>query len=209
MLRSCAARLRTLGAVPGPARRPFSSEKAIQKDYSLPNPSWTKDIRLLYDQFMKKCEDGSWKRLPSYKYTKFVEEQTPKAQIFTRSLEEGLGFEYVMFHNDAEKRVVCVFQGGPHLQGNHGYVHGGAIATMIDITAGTCAVLTGGYAMTANLNINFRRPIPLCSVVVINSQIDKIEGRKYFISCDIRSVDEKTLYSEATSLFIKLDPNKA
>ncbi|XP_062048258.1 acyl-coenzyme A thioesterase THEM4 isoform X2 [Lepus europaeus] len=172
MLRSCAARLRTLGAVPGPARRPFSSEKAIQKDYSLPNPSWTKDIRLLYDQFMKKCEDGSWKRLPSYKYTKFVEEQTPKAQIFTRSLEEGLGFEYVMFHNDAEKRVVCVFQGGPHLQGNHG-------------------------------------PIPLCSVVVINSQIDKIEGRKYFISCDIRSVDEKTLYSEATSLFIKLDPNKA
>uniref|UniRef100_A0A5F9DIF7 Uncharacterized protein n=1 Tax=Oryctolagus cuniculus TaxID=9986 RepID=A0A5F9DIF7_RABIT len=78
---------------------------------------------LLYDQFMKKCEDGSWKRLPSYKYTKFVEEQTPKAQIFTRSLEEGLGFEYVMFHNEAEKRVVCVFQGGPHLQGNYGLIY--------------------------------------------------------------------------------------
>lgn len=43
------------------------------------------------------------------------------------------------------------------------------------------------------------RPIPLCSVVVINSQLDKIEGRKLFVSCNVQSLDEKTLYSEATS----------
>ena len=44
----------------------------------------------------------------------------------------------------------------------------------------------------------FCRPVPLCSVVVVNSQLDKLEGRKLFVSCNIRSVDEKTLYSEAT-----------
>lgn len=44
----------------------------------------------------------------------------------------------------------------------------------------------------------FCRPVPLCSVVVINSQLDKLEGRKLFLSCNVRSVDEKTLYSEAT-----------
>uniref|UniRef100_A0A9L0I8U5 Thioesterase superfamily member 4 n=1 Tax=Equus asinus TaxID=9793 RepID=A0A9L0I8U5_EQUAS len=81
MLRSCAPRLRTLGALrgltggarpavgdAGPALRLFSSEKFIDKDRSLPNPSWSKEIRLLFDQFMKKCEDGSWKRVPSYRY---------------------------------------------------------------------------------------------------------------------------------------------
>nr|BAE24206.1 unnamed protein product [Mus musculus] len=71
MLRNCAMRLRTLGATParrpGAARRLFSSEKVIRKDYALPNPSWTKDLRLLFDQFMKKCEDGSWKRMPSHR----------------------------------------------------------------------------------------------------------------------------------------------
>ena len=33
---------------------------------------------------------------------------------------------------------------------------------------------------------------------MVNSQLDKLEGRKLFVSCNIRSVDEKTLYSEAT-----------
>ncbi|XP_032753725.1 acyl-coenzyme A thioesterase THEM4 [Rattus rattus] len=227
MLRSCAMRLRTLGATP--ARRPeatrrlFSSEEVIRKDYALPNPSWTKDLRLLFDQFMKKCEDGSWKRLPSYRQnppqalqefqTRFVdskfkkEEQMSKAQQFTRSLEEGLGFEYAMFYNKAEKRIVCLFQGGLHLQGVPGFVHGGAIATIIDITAGMCA-FSEGIVMTANLNIDYKKPIPLLSVVVVNSQLQKIEGRKLFVSCTIQSIDEKTLHTQATALFIKLDPDK-
>ncbi|XP_028645611.1 acyl-coenzyme A thioesterase THEM4 isoform X1 [Grammomys surdaster] len=227
MLRRCAMRLRTFGATParrpGAARRLSSSEKVIHKDYALPNPSWTKDLRLLFDQFMKKCEDGSWKRLPSYRQnptqalqefqTRFVdskfkkEEQMSKAQQFSRSLEEGLGFEYVMFYNNVEKRMVCLFQGGLHLQGVPGFVHGGAIATIIDITTGMCAIAEG-VAMTANLNIDYKKPIPLLSVVVVNSQLQKIEGRKLFISCTIQSIDEKTLYTEATALFIKLDPDK-
>uniref|UniRef100_A0A2I3GB43 THEM4 n=1 Tax=Nomascus leucogenys TaxID=61853 RepID=A0A2I3GB43_NOMLE len=84
MLRSCIGHLRTLGALcrlplvgwrlpgrePRPALRSFSSEDVILKDYSVPNPSWNKDLRLLFDQFMKKCEDDSWKHLPSYKRTR-------------------------------------------------------------------------------------------------------------------------------------------
>ncbi|KAM7054777.1 acyl-coenzyme A thioesterase THEM4 isoform 3-T3 [Molossus nigricans] len=201
----------------------------FHEDHSLPKPSWSKDMRLLFDQFMKKCEDGSWIHLPSYNYTLFQrsqdisafihaylptasklinEEKLLQAKIFTRNFEDGLGFEYVMFYNDVEKRVVCVFEGGPYLQGMPGCLHGGAIATMIDATVGTSAMIAEGIVMTANLNINFKRPVPLCSVVLINSQLDKIEGRKLFISCNVQSVDEKTLYTEATSLFIKLDPEK-
>ncbi|XP_045039041.2 acyl-coenzyme A thioesterase THEM4 [Desmodus rotundus] len=242
MLRSCAARLSALGALPGlwggarpparsagPARRSLFFEAIFPKDCSLPKPSWSKDLRLLFDQFMKKCEDGSWTPLPFYNYkaipnvhdfitfihgyfpttTKLIDkEQLSQAQIFTESFKDGLGFEYVMFYNDVEKRIVCLFQGGPHLQGMPGFLHGGAVATMIDATVGMSAMRAEGLVMTANLNINFKRPVPLCSVVVINSQLDKIEGRKLFISCDVRSVDENTLYSEATSLFIKLDPEK-
>ncbi|XP_010587728.1 acyl-coenzyme A thioesterase THEM4 isoform X2 [Loxodonta africana] len=201
MLRSCAARLRTLRVLrrqPGDARLPgsqpgsgrsFSFEDVTEKDQALPKPSWSKDLRLLFDKFMKKCEDGSWKRLPSYKtsYTTSTiqdiraffsgsiplkEELMSQARLFTRSFEDGLGFEYVMFYNDDEKRVVCICQGGLYLQGPPG-------------------------------------PVPLCSVVVINSQLDKVEGRKFFVSCNVRSVDEQTLHTEGTGLFIKLEPGKS
>ncbi|XP_032320149.1 acyl-coenzyme A thioesterase THEM4 isoform X2 [Camelus ferus] len=195
-------------------RRSFSTEKVIHKDHSLPNPSWSKDLRLLFDQFMKKCEDGSWKHLPSSECkvpqrihsfkTYFLdskpvkEDQLSQARPFTRSYEVGQGFEYAMFYNEDEKRTVCLFQGGPYLEGPPGFLHGGALATMIDTTLGVCTISCMGLFMTANLNINFKSPIPLCSVVVISSQLDKVEGRKVFVSCNVRSVDEKTLHSDAT-----------
>ncbi|XP_007530748.1 acyl-coenzyme A thioesterase THEM4 [Erinaceus europaeus] len=239
MFPACAVRLRALHILRAPrggvlppagerraAQKLFSSEKVIHKDRSLPNSSWNSDLKLMFDQFMKKCEDGSWEHLPSYgsrssqivQYFKEVfletklrkdEQMLSQARLFTRSYEDGLGFEYVMFHNEQEKRTVCFCQGGPYLQGPPGFLHGGSIATIIDETASMTAIIAGGIVMTVNLNINYKRPIPLCSVVVINCQVDKIEGRKLFISCDVRSIDEKTLYSDATSLFIKLDPNKS
>lgn len=47
-------------------QRLFSSEKVMHEDHSLPNLNGVKDLRLLSDQFMKECEDGSWIRMPSY-----------------------------------------------------------------------------------------------------------------------------------------------
>ncbi|CAK6439287.1 unnamed protein product [Pipistrellus nathusii] len=213
----------------GLSRRLLSFEKVLDKDHSLPKPCWGKDMRRLFDQFTKKCEDGSWIQLASYEqisaqrsqdFSAFIhayfpsasevinKEKLSQAQLFTRGFEDGMGFEYVMFYNKAEKRIVCVFQGGPHLQGMPGFFHGGATATIIDATVGMNAIVSGGIVMTANLNINFKSPIPLCSTVLINSQLDKIEGRKLFVSCKVQSIDGKILYTEATSLFIMLEPKK-
>jgi hypothetical protein len=43
---------------------------------------------------------------------------TEKSHLFLRIIEmERLGFEYVIFHNDSEKKCVCLFQPGPFLEG--------------------------------------------------------------------------------------------
>ncbi|XP_072283858.1 acyl-coenzyme A thioesterase THEM4 [Pyxicephalus adspersus] len=114
-----------------------------------------------------------------------------------------------MFYNQDEKRIVCIFQPGPYLEGPRGFTHGGCIATIIDATVGTGAVYNSGHAMTANLNINYKNPIPLGSTVIIDSRVDKVEGRKIYTSCQVRNHDDSVLHTEATGLFIKVGDSEA
>ncbi|XP_077320045.1 acyl-coenzyme A thioesterase THEM4-like isoform X1 [Lithobates pipiens] len=182
------------------------------RDYSLPNATWSPDTKRLYEEL---CHDQSWRRLPSYKATihhrdGLVPEGDRKTRLFTRNLDQdGVGFEYSMFYNQAEKRMICIFQPGPYLEGPRGYTHGGCIATIIDATVGTGTLYTCGPAMTANLNINYRNPIPLGSTVLVDSRVEKVEGRKVYSSCRVRSHDEAVLHNEATGLFITVTPREA
>ncbi|KYO33315.1 hypothetical protein Y1Q_0014863 [Alligator mississippiensis] len=152
------------------------SQAGWLKDYALPNASWSQDMLNLYNKFVEKSKDGTWKRIPSYRHiialtnSIKLEAEKPRqdTRIFLRNLDgEGLGFEYVMFFNPAEKRVVTVYQPGPYLEGYDG-------------------------------------PILLGSVVLVDSRLDRMEGRKAFLSCQVLSCDGQTLHAEATALFIQV-----
>ncbi|XP_041962758.1 acyl-coenzyme A thioesterase THEM4 isoform X2 [Alosa alosa] len=198
---------------------PFSSPP---RDYSLPNDSWSPEMRNLYDHYNALCEveeegqkkRGPWRRLPSYNRTlKYAtggqclsKVLQAKARLFTRNTEEpGASFEYVVFLNKQEKSCVCIFQAGHLLEGPPGHVHGGAIATIIDSVTGTIATYLAGPVMTANLNINYRSPISLGSVVLVRSALEKTEGRKTLISCQVTSADGARLHTEATGLFVAIN----
>ncbi|XP_036395327.1 acyl-coenzyme A thioesterase THEM4 isoform X1 [Megalops cyprinoides] len=213
--------LRNIRAVTQMAPWPFSSSQP--RDYSLPNASWSAEMQRLYDHYSSMCEveaeggekkKGAWRRLPSYNRTlKYAtggqclsKMLQAKARLFTRNIEEqGAGFEYVVFINKEEKTCVCVFQAGHLLEGPPGHVHGGAIATIIDSVTGTHATYVSGPVMTANLTINYRSPVPLGSVVLVHSALEKVEGRKTFISCQVTSSDGTKLHTEATGLFVSIN----
>ncbi|XP_068998906.1 acyl-coenzyme A thioesterase THEM4 [Embiotoca jacksoni] len=193
------------------------------RDFSLPNSSWSAEMRRLYEHYDIQCEveteaggkqGGPWKRIPSFNRSlKFVPGGVylskiiqSKARLFTRNIREsGAAFEYVLFVNEEEQRCVCIFQAGHLLEGPPGHVHGGAIATMIDTVAGSHAAILSGPVMTANLNINYRSPIPLGSTVLIESCLDKQEGRKMCVSCKLTSNDGSKLHTEATALFLSIN----
>ncbi|KAM9851666.1 nuclear receptor ROR-alpha A [Aulostomus maculatus] len=187
------------------------------RDFSLPNSSWGSEMMRLYEHYNSQCEvetdtgekqRGPWRRVPSYnrslKYatggvylSKIIQS---KARLFTRSIKTaGAAFEYVAFVNKEEQRSVCIFQAGHLLEGPPGYVHGGAIATMIDSVTGIHATYLSGPVMTANLTINYRSPIPLGSTVLLETLLDKKEGRKTFISCKVTGTDGSKLHTEATA----------
>uniref|UniRef100_A0A452GXL2 Acyl-coenzyme A thioesterase THEM4 n=1 Tax=Gopherus agassizii TaxID=38772 RepID=A0A452GXL2_9SAUR len=210
-----AARAEALRVRPQRAAEPMEpgGGKRQSKDYALPNSSWSQGMMDLYSRFLEMCKDGTWKRIPSYSNSVDHipgKKERKDTRLFPRNMDtEGVGFEYAMFLNPSEKRMVCLFQPGPYLEGPSGFAHGGSTATIIDSTIGSCATFVAGRVMTANLSINYRNPIPLGSVVLVDSKVDQVEGRKVFLSCHVRSIDGQTLHAEATALFIRLDSTKS
>ncbi|XP_054477911.1 acyl-coenzyme A thioesterase THEM4 isoform X2 [Anoplopoma fimbria] len=192
------------------------------RDFSLPNSSWGSEMMRLYKHYNSQCEvemeggetrEGPWQRLPSYnrflKYapggvylSKIIQS---KARLFTRNCRDpGATFEYALYFNSEEQKCVGIFQAGHLLEGPPGHVHGGAIATMIDTVTGAHATILSGPVVTANLNINYRRPIPLGSTVLIESSLDKKEGKKIFITCKVTSSDGSKVHTDTTALFVSI-----
>jgi acyl-coenzyme A thioesterase PaaI-like protein len=92
--------------------------------------------------------------------------------------------------------------------GRNGAVHGGALGMLFDTVLGlTSSVLTGGpYQRTAYLKINYRHVVPIEKELQIDAGVDRVEGRKIFVSG--RLSDGDTLLTEADALFVRLKPGQ-
>lgn len=74
-----------------------------------------------------------------------------------------------MVHKEGEKRIVCLVQGNPCLQGVLGVLLGGALAATIDATVGVSVITAGELTVrTVNVSISFKR----------TALLDKVEERK-------------------------------
>ncbi|XP_032089906.1 acyl-coenzyme A thioesterase THEM4-like [Thamnophis elegans] len=186
------------------------------KDFGLPNPSWSREMMAQFEKFTKMSEDGSWERIPSYNNcvdsmpVRSKSGYTPRkhqdACLFVRNVAtEGRGFEFAMFYNDSERRMVVLLQPGSYLEGMIGFVHGGAVAAILDHTFASCGICAFGIVLTANLSVNYKSLIPLGSVVLVETKVEKVEEKKIFLSGCVQSADAQNLHAEATALLIHLD----
>jgi acyl-coenzyme A thioesterase PaaI-like protein len=92
--------------------------------------------------------------------------------------------------------------------GRNGAVHGGSLGMLFDTVLGlTAAVLSGSRRQrTAYLKINYRNIVPIEKELQFDAGIDRLDGRKIFVSG--RLTDGDTLLSEADALFVKLKPGQ-
>ena len=92
--------------------------------------------------------------------------------------------------------------------GRNGAVHGGAVAMLFDSLLGLASsVLTGDpYQRTAYLKINYRHIVPVERELQFDAGVDRVEGRKIFVSG--RLSDGDTLLTEADALFVRLKPGQ-
>lgn len=79
--------------------------------------------------------------------------------------------------------VVSVFHIGRDLCGHPGFVHGGLLSVLFDEVFARCvsAAFPSGLGMTANLNVDFRKPALPDRVYVLRAETTKVEGRKAWV----------------------------
>lgn len=92
--------------------------------------------------------------------------------------------------------------------GRNGAVHGGFLGLLFDSVLGlTSSVLTGGpYQRTAYLKIDYRHIVPIERELQLDASVDRVDGRKIFVSG--RLTDGDTLLTEAEALFVRLKPGQ-
>jgi len=113
--------------------------------------------------------------------------------------------------------VMANIQLGTNLNGHDGIVHGGIISLLFDETFGwgtyyhLAQSLHKNYtdtdlpvAVTANLSVNFRAPLPAERIVVIRIYYERTEGRKIYLNGRMESSDGSVLYSNSNALFITM-----
>ncbi|UUO01374.1 PaaI family thioesterase [Mycolicibacterium novocastrense] len=92
--------------------------------------------------------------------------------------------------------------------GRNGAAHGGSIAQLFDALLGfTAFKLSGSKAQrTAFLHIDYRQIAHVEKPFQVEARIDRIEGRKIFVSG--RLLDGDAVLAEAHALFVKLKPGQ-
>lgn len=96
-----------------------------------------------------------------------------------------------------------VFNASEHLQGHEKVVHGGLLATLIDNAFGQLSTVATGLSptATANLNINYRKPVKIHQDYMITCEVEKVDGRKVHVKAKIYDQDHNVC-TEATGLFV-------
>ena len=113
------------------------------------------------------------------------------------------------FYRAADKTLLARAWFGPGTKGPKGHAHGGSMFSLLDEVLGAGCWAQGVKVLAVNVNINFRRSLPLGSLVQAESRITSRDGRK--VSVQGQMIDsEGRLIAEATGLFLELsDAQKA
>jgi uncharacterized protein (TIGR00369 family) len=109
--------------------------------------------------------------------------------------------------DDARQRIVGRFRLGPEYQGGSGFLHGGIIALLLDEVMSKASRFHGQYAVTAELRVEYKRPIPADSEIVVEGFVTRQEGRQLYHEGEIRN-EAGDLLARGEGRFVIVDRAK-
>ena len=95
--------------------------------------------------------------------------------------------------DNAQKKIVGRFVLGGRYQGGGGMAHGGIIATLLDEAMGKVCRFRNARAVTAELNVEYLKPVKVDSEIVVEAFESDQQGRNLFLAGEIRSASGEVL----------------
>jgi len=111
---------------------------------------------------------------------------------------------YVLADDEAGALLVFYYL-GPRLAGHSRIVHGGIAGVLLDECMGRACFprLEGQIAVTATLELEYKSPISVDSVVLIRAETTDVQGRKAWVRATVENAKDGTVYVEGKGLFIE------
>jgi acyl-coenzyme A thioesterase PaaI-like protein len=108
------------------------------------------------------------------------------------------------FQYDPETRTAfCKVRIPSKYQGATGYAHGGIIATLLDEAMAKANGLAGIRAMTARLEVAYRKAVPVSMELRLKGRRLRKSGKKIYLESELRT-GKDVLLAEAQGLFIEI-----
>jgi uncharacterized protein (TIGR00369 family) len=96
---------------------------------------------------------------------------------------------------------------GPNYAGGGGFAHGGIIAVVLDEAMGKLSRLTEEKAVTAEMHIEYKRPVPIDKTIVVEGWQEEEKGRNRFRVAEIRD-QQGNLLARGKGRFVVVQPSQ-
>ncbi|MBJ8347920.1 PaaI family thioesterase [Antrihabitans sp. YC2-6] len=94
-----------------------------------------------------------------------------------------------------------------HVGGNSA-VHGGVLPLLFDDLCGMITFAAGrAISRTGYLHVNYRKVTPINKPLLVEGRVDRVDGRKTFITCELRD-ESGAVLADCEALMIKLLPGQ-
>jgi uncharacterized protein (TIGR00369 family) len=103
------------------------------------------------------------------------------------------GMKLTFEQDDVARKIIGRFRLGTEYQGAFGIVHGGVIALVLDEVMGKVCRFRGVRAVTAEMNIEYLKPVWVDADVVVEGYEKEIDGRNLHLVGEIKDASGKLL----------------
>lgn len=109
--------------------------------------------------------------------------------------------------DDGRRRIVGRFRLGEEYQGGPGFLHGGILAVLLDEAMGKLNRFSDVRAVTAELTVQYLRPVRVGQEIVVEAFEVSREGRTLVHACEIRDA-AGTLLTRGRGRFVAVDAER-
>lgn len=117
------------------------------------------------------------------------------------------GMKLAFEQDDERRRIVGRFRLGEQYQGGGGMLHGGIIALLLDEAMGKVCRFRGVKAVTAELNVEYLKPIRVDQDIVVEAYEKEANERSLIHAGEIRN-EEGVVLARGRGRFVTVNAEK-